>query len=59
MDKITPAKEPIREGEGADIVGPRNVDRERQNPFTVMLPPVENERQVGLYTDMGAATPLN
>ena len=26
--------EPIRDDEGADIAGPRNADRERQNPFT-------------------------
>ena len=32
------AEEPIRGNEGADIVGPRNADRERQNPFTVRPP---------------------
>ena len=32
------ASEPIREGKGADIAGPRNVDREQQNPFTVRPP---------------------
>jgi oxalate decarboxylase len=32
------AAEPVRDGEGADIVGPRNADRERQNPFTVSPP---------------------
>jgi oxalate decarboxylase len=32
------AAEPVRDGEGADIVGPRNADRERQNPFTVRPP---------------------
>jgi oxalate decarboxylase len=32
------AEEPIRDGEGADIVGPRNTERERQNPFTVRPP---------------------
>jgi hypothetical protein len=35
MDNIMPPVEPIRDGKGADIVGPRNLDRERQNPFTV------------------------
>jgi oxalate decarboxylase len=32
------AAEPVRDGEGADIVGPRNPDREQQNPFTVRPP---------------------
>jgi oxalate decarboxylase len=32
------ASEPVRDGEGADIVGPRNSDREQQNPFTVRPP---------------------
>jgi oxalate decarboxylase/phosphoglucose isomerase-like protein (cupin superfamily) len=32
------AAEPVRDGEGADIVGPRNADREQQNPFTVRPP---------------------
>jgi oxalate decarboxylase len=35
MDSNMPTIEPIRDGKGADIVGPRNLDRERQNPFTV------------------------
>jgi oxalate decarboxylase len=30
--------EPIRDDEGADIVGPHNSDREHQNPFTVRPP---------------------
>jgi oxalate decarboxylase len=30
--------EPVRDSEGAGIVGPRNADRERQNPFTVRPP---------------------
>jgi oxalate decarboxylase len=38
MDSDMPALEPIRDGKGADIVGPRNPDRERQNPFTVRSP---------------------
>jgi oxalate decarboxylase len=38
MESIMSAIEPIRETEGADIVGPRNADRERQNPFTVRSP---------------------
>jgi oxalate decarboxylase len=38
MESIMSAIEPIREAEGADIVGPRNADRERQNPFTVRSP---------------------
>jgi oxalate decarboxylase len=32
------AAEPVRDGEGADIVGPRNAERERQDPFTVRPP---------------------
>ena len=32
------AVEPVREGEGADIVGPRNADRERLDPFPVRPP---------------------
>ena len=36
--RIMSASEPIREGEGADIAGPPNVDREQQNPFTVRPP---------------------
>ena len=32
------ALEPIRGHEGADIVGPRNIGREQQNPFTVRPP---------------------
>jgi oxalate decarboxylase len=38
MESIMSAIEPIREAEGANIVGPRNADRERQNPFTVRSP---------------------
>ena len=38
MESIMSAIEPIREAEGADIVGPRNADRERQNSFTVRSP---------------------
>lgn len=33
-----PTVEPIRDGKGADIVGPRNPERERQDPFTVRPP---------------------
>jgi oxalate decarboxylase len=32
------ATEPTRNSEGADIAGPRNADRERQNPFTIRPP---------------------
>jgi oxalate decarboxylase len=30
-----PTVEPVRDGKGADIVGPRNLDRERQDTLTV------------------------
>jgi oxalate decarboxylase len=32
------AVEPVTDGEGADIIGPRNSNRERQNPFAVRPP---------------------
>ena len=32
------ATEPVRDGQGAGIVGPLNPDRGRQNPFTVCPP---------------------
>jgi hypothetical protein len=38
VDSIMPTVMPIRGSEGAEIIGPRNADRERQNPFTVRSP---------------------
>ena len=38
MESMMPTVTPIRGSEGADIIGPRNADRERQNPFTVRSP---------------------
>jgi oxalate decarboxylase len=42
------AAEPVRDGEGADIVGPHNADRERQNPFTVRPPASDHETMPNL-----------
>jgi oxalate decarboxylase len=42
------AAEPVREGEGADIVGPRNADRERQDPFTVRPPASDHDTMPNL-----------
>jgi oxalate decarboxylase len=40
MPEYTPA--PKRDGKGADIIGPRNPGRERQDPFTIRSPETDH-----------------